>query len=235
MSIANNLVQIRQKISDAAKKANRNPEEIHLIAVSKTQSVEKILEAIHCGQMDFGENYLQEALPKIEKLQNLYSQQLDLKSIQWHFIGHIQRNKCKAIAEHFSWVHTIDSEVIAKRLNQYRAPLTTPLQVCIQINIGNEESKSGIKPEELLPLAKQIQALPFLKLRGLMAIPPATTDFETQKNYFQQLNYLLKQLQQHHFEVDTLSMGMSNDYVAAIEEGATHIRIGTAIFGERRK
>ncbi len=226
MSIANNLVHIQEKIFDAAKKANRAIDNIHLIAVSKTQSSSKIHEAFNCGQKDFGENYLQEALNKITELADL--------DINWHFIGHVQRNKCKLIAEHFSWVHTIDNVIIAKRLNQFRAPNYPPLQVCIQVNISNEDSKSGVHPHDVLTLAEEITALPHLKLRGLMTIPAATDDFERQRHYFRELKNLLIQLQKQKLDVDTLSMGMSNDYVAAIFEGATLIRIGTAIFGERK-
>lgn len=226
MSIKSNLVHIRQNISDAAKKAERNSNDIHLIAVSKTQTAEKIREAFSNEQTDFGENYIQEALEKMAALDDL--------AIRWHFIGHIQRNKCKAIAEHFSFVHTVDSEMIAMRLNQFRHADLMPLQVCIQVNISGEESKSGIKPDDVFSLANKIQSLPKLKLRGLMAIPAASSDIDVQRHYFRQLKNLLSQLQQQGIDVDTLSMGMSNDYVAAIFEGATFLRLGTAIFGKRK-
>ena len=203
-----------------------------LIAVSKFQSFEKIRAAFEFGVQNFGENYLQEALLKMEaaKAENL--------PLIWHFIGKIQSNKTRAIAENFAWAHTVDRLKIAERLNAQRPPNFPPLNICVEINLGNENSKSGISLENALPLCLEILKFPHLKLRGLMAIPPATDDFEKQRFYARTLSNGLKEIQKNlpaaaQKDFNVLSIGMSNDLESALLEGATHIRIGTAIFGER--
>jgi len=225
MTIAQRLVTVREQIKAAEQQYGRKPGSVQLLAVSKTRPIEDLLEAQHAGQTAFGENYLQDALPKIATL-------TDPKP-EWHFIGPIQSNKTREIAEHFDWVHSIDRLKIAHRLNEQRPENMPPLSVCLQVNIDNEPSKSGVLPDEVLSLATEIQCLPKLKLRGLMAIPFATTDFERQRLAFRRLRELYEQLQQQDISLDTLSMGMTNDLEAAIAEGSTMVRIGTAIFGER--
>jgi pyridoxal phosphate enzyme (YggS family) len=224
-TIASKLSEIRRQIAAYEKKYARAPESVHLLAVSKTRSVAEISFAIAAGQRRFGENYVQEALPKISALSD--------QDIEWHFIGPIQSNKTRKIAEHFNWVHSVASMKIAKRLNEQRPPHLEPLQVCIEVNLQQEESKFGINPTEIITLAKYINTLPHLKLRGLMSIPAATTDFAAQRRAFQALHSLFEQLQSAGFNVDTLSMGMSGDFEAAIAEGSTLIRLGTALFGPR--
>jgi len=195
------------------------------LAVSKTRPAEELRAAYAQGQKDFGENYLQEALDKIYALQDL--------DLCWHFIGPLQSNKTRAVAEHFHWVHTVDRLKIAKRLSQQRSPDMPPLNLCIQVNISEEVSKSGCLPEELPGLAKSIAELPNIRLRGLMAIPKASEHLDEQCTAFASMRKLLQQLQSMDPTLDTLSMGMSNDMQAAIAEGATIVRIGTAIFGAR--
>ena len=199
--------------------------QVCLVAVSKTQSSEKVREAYQAGQHAFGENYLQEALNKQVEL-------ADLK-IEWHFIGPIQSNKTQPIAQHFSWVHGVDRLKIAQRLSDARPLDLPPLQICLQVNISGEASKSGVAPQELLDLVQAIRALPNLTLRGLMTIPEPTDDEALQRQQFKQMRYLLNDLNKQGFMLDTLSMGMSSDYKIAIEEGATIVRIGSAIFGAR--
>ncbi|MGD2117078.1 MAG: YggS family pyridoxal phosphate-dependent enzyme [Chromatiales bacterium] len=223
--IRQHLQQVRQCIEQAAASAGRNPDDIRLLAVSKTKPASDIAEAIEAGQSEFGENYLQEALAKIEQLRGC--------DVAWHFIGHIQSNKTRPIAEHFDWVHTVDNLKHARRLNDQRPEDMLPLNVCIQVNISSEASKSGISPEQLPELAQAISQLPRLRLRGLMAIPAATDDPTQQHEAFAQMRQLLERLNNSGFELDTLSMGMSGDLEAAIAEGATMVRIGTAIFGRR--
>lgn len=196
------------------------------MAVSKTFPARKIDEAYRAGQTAFGENRAQESLEKIIALKNL--------PLEWHFIGPVQSNKTRAIAEHFSWVHSIERSNIAERLSQARPTGLPPLQVCIQVNISGEASKSGVAPDKLLPLARYVQTLPRLHLRGLMAIPQPTTDFELQRNRFRRLRELIDVLTAQAILLDTLSMGMSQDLEAAILEGATIVRVGSAIFGERQ-
>lgn len=225
--IANNLNLIHTGIAAAAKSANRPHDGVKLLAVSKTRSENELREVWAEGQRDFGENYLQEALDKIDALADI--------DICWHFIGPIQSNKTRPIAENFSWVHSVDRLKIAQRLNDQRPSDLGPLNICLQINISREESKAGILPEELPALAAQIVKLEKIQLRGLMAIPASSDDPELQRQPFAQMNALLQELQQQlpNEPLDTLSMGMSGDMEAAIHEGATMVRIGTALFGPR--
>ena len=199
--------------------------EVTLLAVSKAQSAEKLREAYEAGQAKFGENYLQEALNKQAELADL--------NIEWHFIGPIQSNKTQPIAQHFSWVHGVDRMKIAQRLNDARPDDLPPLQICLQVNISGEASKSGVAPNALLELVKAVSALPKLTLRGLMTIPEPTNDAALQHRQFQQMRELLQNLSKEGYALDTLSMGMSNDYQIAIQEGATMVRVGSAIFGAR--
>lgn len=223
--IEDRLTEVSKRITNAAHEYGRRPGEVTLLAVSKRQTAEKIAAAVSLGLKDFGENYLQEALEKQTELKNL--------NICWHFIGPIQSNKTRAIANHFDWVHTVDRIKIAERLHAQRER-EEPMQVCIQVNIDNEESKSGVLPEEAFELARAISGLPKLQLRGLMVIPEVKTDFGQQRLAFQKTRELLVKINAKlGLSLDTLSMGMSADLEAAIAEGATIVRIGTAIFGER--
>ena len=216
---------ILQKIKLAEKKYNRETGSVKLIAVSKTKPAEMIEEMAALGQNAFGENYLQEAIDKQNVLAEL--------NLQWHFIGHIQSNKTKEIASHFDWAHGIERIKIARRLSDQRPADKAALNICIQVNLEAEASKSGIAPVEVIDLARQIIELPNVKLRGLMAIPSPNNPFAQQRALFAQLRNLLAQLNEAGMGVDTLSMGMTDDMEAAIAEGATHIRIGTALFGAR--
>ncbi len=224
-AIAANLQAARRAIEDAAQQAKRRADEITLLAVSKTFPAAVVREAYRAGQRAFGENYLQEALDKMDELRDL--------PLEWHFIGPIQSNKTRAIAENFSWVHSVDRLKIAERLSSQRQPGQPPLNVCIQVNVSGEDSKSGVSPDEAVELALQVARLPHLKLRGLMAIPEPAPDEAAQRKPFAQLRALLHQLNRQGLELDTLSMGMSQDMKAAILEGATIVRIGSAIFGQR--
>ncbi|MBR6000765.1 MAG: YggS family pyridoxal phosphate-dependent enzyme [Oxalobacter sp.] len=228
-SIKESLKAVKQQLASAAQQCARNPEDVKLLAVSKTKPVDAILEAVDAGQMAFGENYEQEGVAKIQAIKELRP---DLK-LEWHFIGPVQGNKTRAIATNFDWVHAVDRERIAKRLSDQRPAGMPPINICIQVNISGEASKSGVTPQEVLPLAKAISAYPNLRLRGLMAIPEPVDDPAKQHEPFKAMKALLGQLQENGFDVDTLSMGMSADMVPAIEEGATVVRIGTAIFGAR--
>lgn len=229
MTIKENIHQIKQRITAIAQQCERDPKQIQLIAVSKTKPISAIKEAIEAGQRLFGENYVQEGIAKIEYFQRNHTN-LDL---EWHFIGPLQSNKSKLVAENFSWVHTIERDKIAKRLNEQRPNHLPAMNVLIQINISNEVSKSGILPDEMFNLAKIIQELPNLKLRGLMAIPAETTDLQQQIVTFKRMYDLYIQLQNRYENIDTLSMGMTHDMQAAITAGSTMVRIGTAIFGAR--
>ena len=222
--IANTLQAIRANIVQAQVAAKR-VDHINLLAVSKSQSAQKIRIAHEAGQHDFGENYVQEALEKQEQLKDL--------NIEWHFIGPIQSNKTQAIAQHFSWVHCIDRLKIATRLNDARPESLGLLNVCIQVNSSLEPSKSGANLNELEGLAQAINCLPNLKLRGLMAIPAPVKKFADQRAQFAIINNAFKQLNAKGLALDTLSIGMSDDYTAAIYEGATIVRIGSALFGDR--
>tara|TARA_Y100001936_G_scaffold237184_1_gene267468 strand:- start:20582 stop:21307 length:726 start_codon:yes stop_codon:yes gene_type:complete len=226
INVNSNLKNIKQKIATAATNANRQPNDITLLAASKTNPPEQIKEAWLAGQTIFGENYLQEALEKINVLSDL--------PIEWHFIGPIQSNKTKRIAENFAWVHSIDRVKIANRLSRDRPKALPPLQVCLQINVSGEDTKSGVPPEDAASLAAHIKELPHMKLRGLMAVPVLTTATALQRSQFQILRKIYDQLNQNGFNLDTLSMGMSEDMDIAIEEGSTMVRIGTSIFGPRK-
>lgn len=209
----------------AALAAGRAPGELRLIAVSKRHPASAIRQALACGQQDFGENFLQEALDKQVELAEL--------PICWHFIGRIQSNKTRPIAEHFDWVHTVDRLKIAQRLSEQRPAGLPPLNLCIQVNVGDPGHKGGVAPGELPELARRIRPLPGLRLRGLMCLPPESEDPAEQRGYFSLLARLQAQLQAEGFELDTLSMGMSGDLESAVAEGATLLRIGTAVFGPR--
>jgi hypothetical protein len=217
--------RILNKIRQAESQSQRASGSVSLLAVSKTWPANKLAELAHAGQVDFGENYLQEALEKIATLSN--------DDLCWHFIGPIQSNKTKDIAHSFDWVHSVDREKIASRLNAQRPDDFPPLNVCIQVNIDNEDSKSGVTPEDLFALAKVINDAPKLSLRGLMVIPAKQIEHEAQSESFARAKQLYQQLQKSYASVDTLSMGMSSDMLAAIEQGSTMVRIGTALFGER--
>lgn len=225
LHIEKNLASIHQMISEAALGANRQSKDILLLAVSKTKPLVDIESAYSAGQRHFGESYLQEAEKKI-----IAAQQKDLI---WHFIGPIQSNKTRRISELFDWVHSVDRIKIAQRLDQFRPTGKPPLNILLQVNVDQEASKSGIRLEEIPGLAKQIALLNNVTLRGLMAIPKKYDDPVEQRRPFAMMHQALKQLQQAHPQCDTLSMGMSNDLQAAIAEGSTLVRIGTAIFGQR--
>ena len=235
--IPGNLQAVHARIAAAAAKVSRQTQEISLLAVSKTFGADAVLQAIAAGQRDFGENYLQEALEKIEevkRLQNNDAMKGDAAPLlKWHFIGPIQSNKTRPLAEHFDWVHSIDREKIAQRLADQRPAGLPPLNVCIQVNISGEASKSGVPPDDVVTLAQTIAARPQLRLRGLMAIPGPASDFEAQRRPFHALGVLYQRLQDAGLPVDTLSIGMSDDLEAAIAEGATIVRVGSAIFGTR--
>jgi pyridoxal phosphate enzyme (YggS family) len=215
----------KQRIADAALRYGRAEESIGLIAISKGQPAAKLRRIATAGQRDFGENYMQEALAKMRELADL--------PITWHFTGQIQGNKTRPIAEHFQWVHTVDRERIAVRLNDQRPHHAPPLQICIQVLLEEEPGKGGVRGTELSSLARRIAELPRLRLRGLMCIPPHRERFEEQLPLFQRMRDHLSELNAQGFDVDTLSMGMTSDLEAAIAAGATWVRVGTAIFGAR--
>jgi hypothetical protein len=221
-TIAENIAKVGARIREAAQASQRNFADIGLLAVSKTKPAEAIREAHAAGLRDFGENYLQEALEKQTQLADL--------PLIWHFIGPIQSNKTRPIAEHFDWVHSVDRLKIAQRLSEQRPAHLPALNICLQVNVSGEQSKSGCSPEELTALARAVVALPNLRLRGLMAIPEPTDDVAAQHAAFARLRQLRDELA---LNLDTLSMGMSHDLEAAIAEGATWVRIGTALFGAR--
>ena len=221
-TIAENIAKVGARIREAAQASQRNFADIGLLAVSKTKPADAIREAYAVGMRDFGENYLQEALEKQTLLADL--------PLIWHFIGPIQSNKTRPIAEHFDWVHSVDRLKIAQRLSDQRPAHLPPLNICLQVNVSGEDSKSGCRPDELPELAQAVAALPKLCLRGLMAIPEATDDVAAQHAAFARLRQLRDELA---LNLDTLSMGMSHDLEAAIAEGATWVRIGTALFGAR--
>ncbi|WAH59161.1 YggS family pyridoxal phosphate-dependent enzyme [Pseudomonas silvicola] len=221
-TIADNVLRVSARIHDAARAVQRDPASIGLLAVSKTKPAEAVREAFAAGIEEFGENYLQEALGKQAQLTDL--------PLTWHFIGPIQSNKTRAIAEHFAWVHSVDRLKIAQRLSEQRPADLPPLNICIQINVSGEASKSGCTPADLPALATAIAALPRLRLRGLMAIPEPTEDRAAQDAAFATVRTLQESL---NLPLDTLSMGMSHDLEAAVAQGATWVRIGTALFGAR--
>jgi pyridoxal phosphate enzyme (YggS family) len=224
-SIAANLQAVKSAIRHAAQLAQRREETIGLVAVSKFFPVDAVREAFAVGQLSFGESYVQEALDKMAALQDL--------PLEWHFIGPIQSNKTRAIAENFSWVHSLDRLKIAERLALQRPLDLPPLNVCIQVNVSGEDSKSGLNENELETLVEAVEQMPQLKLRGLMAIPAPADLLAAQRLPFTRLRELFEHLNQQQHKLDTLSMGMSHDLQAAIVEGATLVRIGTAIFGQR--
>ena len=226
-SIASKLQQVRRRIDDACTRAQRPVQSVTLLAVSKTFGVDAVREAHAAGQHAFGENYVQEALAKMGALADLRG------SIQWHLIGPLQSNKTREVAEAFDWVHTIDRLKVAERLSAQRPAHLPPLQLCLQVNLSGEASKSGVAPREVAALARAVAARPMLRLRGLMSIPAPLEGVDAQRVPHRQLRELLLVLQSQGLALDTLSMGMSADLEAAIAEGATIVRVGSAIFGTR--
>ena len=222
-----NLAAVQQRIALAAQLASRDPRSVTLLAVSKTFPAEDVRAAHAAGQHAFGENYVQEALTKIETLANLRA------SLEWHFIGPLQSNKTRPVAENFDWVHSVDRLKIAQRLAEQRPAYLPPLNVCLQVNVSGEASKAGVTPAEAAETAHAIAALPQLRLRGLMSIPEPAETIDAQRVPHRQLRELFEQLRADGLELDTLSMGMSSDLEAAVLEGATIVRVGTAIFGAR--
>ncbi len=226
MSIEANLNKVKTRIADACAETHRSVDEMTLVAASKSQDVETIRQAFGLGQIHFAENYLQEAVQKIEALAK--------ENLVWHFIGAIQANKTRDIAENFSWVHTVSREKIAIRLNEQRSPHLPPLNVCVQVNVSEEPQKSGLSMAEVKTFLPVFDCLKNLKLRGLMVIPEFSENKESQAAVYQQAQKLYTQLIEAGWLLDTLSMGMSHDLEAAIAYGSTMVRIGTAIFGERK-
>lgn len=226
MTIAERIHLIQHQVADTARACQRDPREIHVLAVSKGQPASAIQAAFAAGVSDIGENYWQEAREKLKALKHL--------PLTWHYIGPLQSNKAKDIASHFDWVHSVEREKIARLLSQARSPEKPPLNVCIQINLDREDSKSGIEPAKAAGLIERINHLPGLRVRGFMAIPKPLADEEEQYASFRRLTMLLQEINQRlHLKMDTLSMGMSGDLKAAIRAGSTIVRIGRAIFGER--
>ncbi len=225
--IQDHLGAVRQRIEAAAARYDRDPDSVQLLAVSKTRNADEIRQAAAAGQHRFGESYLQEALEKIQQLKD--------QEIEWHFIGRIQSNKTKPIAENFHWVHSIDKLKYAQRMNEQRPEQLPPLNICLQVNVDLEESKGGVALEETAEIIAEIQRLPRLRLRGLMAIPAPAADLELQRHPFRILRELRDRLATPELPLETLSMGMSADLEAAIAEGATIVRVGTAIFGPRNR
>ena len=225
--VARHLDEVRQRIAQAAADTSRDASAVTLLAVSKTFPAEDVRAAFDAGQRAFGENYVQEAVAKIAELADLRSQ------IEWHFIGPLQSNKTKVVAENFDWVHSVDRLKIAERLSDQRGDNVAALNVCLQVNVSGEASKSGVTPDEALTLARAVAALPHLRLRGLMAIPEPAGTLDEQRAPHRRLREIMDTLRAEGLELDTLSMGMSADIEAAILEGATMVRIGTAIFGAR--
>ena len=227
VTVGEGLQAVTARIEAAARAAGRDPVAVRLVAVSKTFAPPALRAAWTAGQRAFGENYVQEALDKMRSLADL--------AIEWHFIGPIQSNKTRPIAEHFSWVHSVDRLKLARRLSDARPDTLPPLQVCLQVNIAEEDTKSGAPPEEVEALAREVAGLPRLALRGLMTIPRPTLDPRAQRAQFRALRELRDRLAGAGIALDTLSMGMSEDLEAAIAEGATIVRVGRAIFGERAR
>lgn len=224
-AILSNLQALHHGIAQAAQAAGRDASQIMLLAVSKTFPGQAVREAFAAGQRSFGENYVQEALDKIHALADL--------TIEWHFIGPVQSNKTRVLAENFAWVHSIDRLKIAQRLSEQRPAHLPPLNICLQVNVSGEVSKGGVAPHDLPALAHEVSLLPHLKLRGLMAIPAPADDEASQRKPFALLRQLAEEMNAQGVPLDTLSMGMSHDFAAAIYEGSTIIRVGTAIFGKR--
>jgi pyridoxal phosphate enzyme (YggS family) len=237
-NLADNLRQVRSRIAAAATRAGRSEESITLVAVSKAQPLENVLAAARLGQRQFGENYPQEGIAKIDALQArraeiAASDRAHDARVEWHFIGQLQSNKTRPVAERFDWVHSVDRNSIARRLHDQRPYYAAPLNVLLQVKLADEAAKGGVLPGEVAALAGEVAAYSRLRLRGLMCIPPAAEDAQQSRVYFRRLHELLTDLRARGFELDSLSMGMSADYEVAIEEGATHVRVGTAIFGPR--
>ncbi|SAK53703.1 alanine racemase domain-containing protein [Caballeronia catudaia] len=227
MSIAEHLEEVRQRIAKAAHDASRDASSVALLAVSKTFPADDVRAAFDAGQRAFGENYVQEGIAKIAALADVRGE------IEWHFIGPMQSNKTKLVAEQFDWVHSVDRLKIAERLSAQRPEGASALNVCIQVNVSGEQSKSGVEPDEAAALAHAVAALPGLRLRGLMAIPEPADTLDAQRAPHARLRELMDALRADGLDLDTLSMGMSADLEAAVLEGATMVRIGTAIFGAR--
>ena len=219
------LNAVRTRIAELERRYRREPGSVTLLAVSKTKPPEAVRAAVAAGQSAFGENHLQDAMTKVDAL--------DGQGVSWHFIGAVQSNKTRPIAAHFDWVHSIERERIATRLSTQRPTGRGPLDVCIEVNVSGEDTKSGVPPAEVEPLARLIRELPGLRLRGLMAIPRPAEDFEAQRIPFRLLREMLDDLNAKGLGLDTLSMGMTGDLEAAVAEGATIVRVGTAIFGPR--
>jgi pyridoxal phosphate enzyme (YggS family) len=224
-NLPENLRNVRNRIAAAASAAGREPASVTLIGVGKSQPASAIRAAVEAGLADLGENYVQEAVDKIGLLANA--------SVTWHFIGALQSNKTREVAENFQWVHTVDREKIARRLSLQRPHFARALQVCLQVRLGAEDTKSGVEPGGLKELADSVAGLPGLRLRGLMCIPPPESDPGRQRHWFAELRRLRDELNDAGHALDVLSMGMSDDFELAITEGATHVRVGTAIFGPR--
>lgn len=224
-SILANLQAVRRRVAAAAQAAGRGADEVALLAVSKTWPAASVREAAAAGQRAFGENYVQEGVDKIAALADL--------DLEWHFIGPLQSNKTRAVAAHFEWVHSIDRLRLAERLSAQRDAAAAPLNVCIQVNVSGERTKSGVAPRGVLELARGVAALPRLRLRGLMCIPEPSPDASVRRARFATLKSLRDELAAHGLALDTLSMGMSDDLEAAVAEGSTLVRVGTAIFGAR--
>jgi len=223
--VTENLRKIRDLLAEAAVNAGREADSVKLLAVSKKQPLSRVLDAIEAGQRDFGENQVAEGVEKIETLAN--------DDLVWHFIGHLQTNKTRIVAEHFDWVHSVDRFKTARRLSGQRPVSMGDLNVCLQVNLDAESSKSGVAPEALPDLVRQVVELPLLRLRGLMCLPRIRTAFDAQREPFARLRELAQELRAAGVDTDTLSMGMSADFRAAIFEGSTIVRIGTAVFGPR--
>jgi PLP dependent protein len=216
---------VRERMLRAAERAGRDVDSVTLLAITKAHSAETIRAAAACGLEHFGESYVKEALPKIETLRGA--------ELTWHFVGQLQANKTRPVAEHFAWVHGVDRLRIAERLSEQRPFHAPPLNVCLQVNVGDESTKGGVAPADLPALAEAVAVLPRLALRGLMCIPPPEEDEARQRHWFAATARLMRQLHVPGTTLDTLSMGMSTDFEAAIEEGATIVRVGTALFGPR--
>ncbi|MAE34121.1 MAG: YggS family pyridoxal phosphate-dependent enzyme [Oceanospirillaceae bacterium] len=225
-TVEQNYQRVRERISAACKNASRQPDSVRLLAVSKTKPASMVRACYEQGQRAFGENYLQDGLDKIDAL-------AELTDIEWHFIGPLQSNKTRPVAEHFQWLETLDREKIARRLNEQRPDNLPPLNVLIQVNISDEDQKSGIATESVTSFAQTLLSLPRLKVRGLMCIPEATSDEERLRNQFQKMQSLWQELKELCPDADTLSMGMSSDLELAVACGSTEVRIGTDIFGAR--
>ncbi len=224
-TITERLDTVRQRLRDAERRWGREPDSVHLLAVSKTKPAQAVAEALAAGQTAFGDNYWQDAQAKLQALAD--------QPIEWHFIGPLQSNKTKSVATHFDWVHSVDRLKIARRLNDQRPQDASPLNICLQVNVSGEDSKSGIAPEALADLAHAVSELPRLRLRGLMCLPAPADGLDAQRAPFRRLRELQETLQADGLALDTLSMGMSGDLEAAVAEGATLVRIGTDIFGAR--